>query len=321
MKILVFGYYHKENLGDDLFCEAFNELFPQLSFSFVNSLRIEDIKKASAIFIGGGSFLEGDPSIETDECLTLMMTKKIFFLGIGAETNIHNRYQELLKSAKLIALRSNINIEKIRQLNSNVMVIPDLVYAIKPFINQPKTKRSKSVLILPNISTIPQNGDPHWKYDSWNHFKFEFSQFLDYLIENGFQVNFFPMCLNKRQNDNWAAYEIINAMKRRNGDNLLANKTMQSFNEYELIITQRYHGIILAEIAQIPYISIFHHDKLKQSYFNNGIFMSYFSSSKQDFIDQFNLARKSTNRQQVIIRDNLFNDLVTRVNLLLSNEA
>ena len=304
-EILVYGWYNHNNIGDNLFCDAFRKLFPELGFTFVDILTIENVKKASAIFIGGGSLLDGNPSI-SDECFDLLKTKKVLYLGIGTETGIHKRHKELMKSAKLIALRSTVGLEKIKWLNDKVMIIPDLVYALKsPFSFQPN---NNSILILPNISTIPQNGDPHWKYDAWSHFKFEFSQFLDYLRESSFQISFFPMCSNKKQNDNWAIAELVGAMKYRN-DFLIS----QLSGKYEFVITQRYHGVILSEMAQVPYISIFHHDKLKKSYLNKGAFMSYFSSSKQDYIDQFHLIRK----QMMPIGEDIFDDLVIRVNSIL----
>ena len=59
-KILVYGFYFKGNLGDDLFVDAFKALFPAFNFTFVDQISISDLQDVDAVFIGGGSFL-GDP--------------------------------------------------------------------------------------------------------------------------------------------------------------------------------------------------------------------------------------------------------------------
>ena len=62
-KILVYGWYHKNNIGDDLFVEAFNHLFPNFDFTFTDVLHSHLIKEADAIFFGGGSFLYDPPYV------------------------------------------------------------------------------------------------------------------------------------------------------------------------------------------------------------------------------------------------------------------
>lgn len=317
--VLVFGFYGKQNLGDDLFCIAFEKLFPNLTFSFVDELTVDNTKNAFAIFIGGGSFLSS-PILVSEECLNIVRTKTVLYIGIGAETEIHSSHAELMILAKLIAIRSECGIEQVKKLNENVIIIPDLVYSLVNYPN--KLKRNKSVLILPNIYTVPNNTDPHWKHNSWNHFKFEFAQFLDYLHEDNYSIKFFSMCYNIKQNDFLAASEIINCMKYRNSENILKINTslediLNIFSNQSIVITQRFHGAILAEVARVPYISIHHHDKLKTSHLNEGIFISYYASSKQTFIDGFNDAINKEIHQNIAIEPNVFNTLKDRVNSAL----
>lgn len=319
MNVLVYGWYNHQNLGDQLFIDAFKILFPEIIFTFTDTLIIEDIKAASAIFIGGGSFLFSDPNI-SDECLLVLKTKKLLYIGVGAETNIHDVHKILMRHSSLIALRSSVGIEHIKKLNHNVIIIPDIVYCLRKTINV--AKKHKSVLLLPNIYVVPQNTDPHWKYNAWDHFKFEYSQFLDHLINNDFEIGFFPMCVNSKENDRNAAHEIINCMHHR-GDYLINHQITdicELFSQYETIITQRYHGIILAEMLNIPYISIFHHDKLKQSYLNAGIFTSYHEISKHSLIDQFNTISNHKSKQTLPIELNMYDDLKVAVSKILNGE-
>lgn len=318
-KVLVLGFYGKNNVGDNLFCDAFRSLFQDFHFTFTDVLTIDNIKDTSIIFIGGGSFLSESPNL-SEQCLNLLKTKMLFYIGVGAETDIHIIHKDLMMLAALIAIRSPEGIEKVKKLNKNVIQIPDLVYSLYKKHN--KYQPNKSVLILPNICVVPQNNSDHWKYNSWEHFKFEFSQFLDYLVENKYKINFLPMCKNDEQNDNNAAIEIINAMKYRRLSHILNNNidnidaAIDIFSKYDVIITQRYHGIILAELATIPYIAIHHHDKLKQSYLNSGKFVSYYSFSKQVMIDQFHSVQHKID-QNICIDLHPFEELKHKVGLIV----
>jgi len=320
-KVLVYGWYNHHNIGDDLFCAAFKNIFPNINFSFSDTLTIDKIKDVSAVFVGGGSFLSNHITI-SPECLNLLKTKKIFYVGVGAETDIHPHHQDLIKHASLIALRSPVGMEKVKKLNDNVILIPDIVYSLKPI--QSSNKNPKSVLVLPNIHAVPHNGDAHWKHNSWEHFKFEFSQFLDHITENGYTVNFFSMCDNKLHNDDWAAHEIISNMRHRNGNNLVRAQSQdiagvcKLISNYSSVITQRFHGIILAEITRVPYMAIHHHDKLKSSSLNEGIFVSMYSMSKSLLIDQFNLVNQIELSKSIAIESDMFKRLEEKITSILN---
>jgi len=301
--ILVYGWYLNGNVGDDLFMDAFRKIFPELKFTFTNQITSEQLQKNDAIFIGGGSFLESPVKIKGD-ILGKIKQKLIFYIGVGSETNIHPTQLELMKLAKLIAIRSQVNLAKILLINSNTIVIPDIVSSLKDdlIINN---KKPKSVLILPNITVVPTQQDAHWKHAAWDYFKSEFSQFLNILIEEKYSINFFPMCDNKTSSDSWAAIELINRMSRRQANYLLSpQRDIKSISElmssYELIITQRFHGIILSEMIQTPYISIYHHDKLKSSQKESKNFLSYFSLNKDLLLDNL---KSSFNSNLPIERD------------------
>lgn len=309
-KILVYGWYSHNNIGDELFKVAFQKLFPSYTFIFVDKLTIDILKDASAIFFGGGSFLFGAPNMD-EGCLPIIKSKPIFYIGVGAETEIHPIHISLMKIAKVIAIRSTVNFDKILKINSNTIVIPDIVYALNDLF-LPTQKKSKSVLIFPNIFVIPNNTDPHWRFNAWDHFKFEFSQFIDHLIDHGHSISFFSMCTNKYQKDDNAAIELINSMKHRHEYTI--HHDINIIPKFEFIITQRYHGAILSEITNIPYISIYHHDKLKNTYYNNGKFVSFYSSAKQTFIDNFNYTHKN-----IAIETDIFEDLKIKVTSVLKD--
>jgi len=267
-KVLVLGYYWKNNLGDQLFIDALKFLFPILDLTFVNHISLKDINNFDTIFIGGGSFLNESLDIE-DGVFNLLKTKNIFYLGVGAETDFHPQHQELLKLAKLIAIRSDVGLSKVKLLNSKIIVISDLVNVLTPTISA--NKFIKSILFLPNASTTPTWNFQHWQHAAWNYFKSECAQFLDFMVEEGFTIKFFPFSTDDKINDSYAAIEIINSMSHRKNDYLITSTQMsfseatELFSQFNLIISQRFHGIILADMINVPCLSIYHHDKLKSS--------------------------------------------------------
>lgn len=291
MKILVYGWYNSGNIGDNLFCEAFSKLFPSHQFSYTKVITKENIADVEAVFFGGGSLLDGEPKIKPD-ALALLESKKIFYIGTGTETGIHPIHLRLMKIAKLIATRSIGKVDELKAINPNSIWIPDLVYALKED-RQLSPITNKSVIVLPNIELVPKWTDPHWKHVAWEYFKTQFAQFLDTIVEDGYTLDFLSMCSNETMNDSWAATEIINKMKNRKSKyQLLDPKSnfadiTNLLSRYSIIITQRFHGVVLSEILDKPYIAIHHHDKIKNCYPARGNSVPYYEISKHKVVENF----------------------------------
>ena len=156
-KLLIFGWYHHGNLGDEWFKEAFTALFPDYSLTFTNFLSDIGILTHDVLIIGGGSFLDQKPPIAnktlSGTAVNKLHTMPLFFLGVGAETSIHPFYQELMQRADLIVLRTSVNLEVVKLLNPNVLVASDLVYSIchQTITTQPQPK---SILMLANVHCL-----------------------------------------------------------------------------------------------------------------------------------------------------------------------
>src|SRR5271166_2896019 len=213
MKVLVYGWYFHGNIGDDLFVEAYKHLFPDIDFVFTDEIKEWDLDNIDAVFFGGGSFLLERPQI-ADKALEKLKAKKIFYLGVGVEKDIHPIHIELMSLAKMVAIRSPDQLDRVRQINPNVSVIPDLVYSLQSKVKQSE-RSNHSVLIMPNISVVPQRSEPYWKHAAWAYFKSEFCQFLDWLEESEYHLHMFSMCLGPEADDDWAASELVSFMDSR----------------------------------------------------------------------------------------------------------
>ena len=311
MRLAVFGYYGKQNIGDELFREAFRALFPDHSFSFFDRITRDNASQADAIIIGGGSLLNGDFPHEP-EALPPLAQKPLLYISVGAETAIHPFHERLLRQARLVAIRSPSALEKMLALNEKTIVIHDLVYSLG---TSAAIKRlDKSLLFLPNIYTLPRHSDPHWMHTAWGHFKNEIAQAFDDLVDDGWMLRMMPMSSDRLVNDALPAYEIIGAMRNR-GDYLIPGqgdiKSLKTiFKEFEVVISQRYHGLVLAEMTMTKLVSIAHSHKLQETAFNQGEKLSYYGFSK----DLLHEARKNSSKQSFkCISPHMFEELQTKV--------
>lgn len=291
---LVYGWYGEgvKNIGDSLFCKAFEHLFPDINFKYVKELHQRDIDQADIIIFGGGSFLYAPINYKNiDNIVELLSTKKVFYIGVGVETDIHSMHQALMQKAGLIATRTVGGIAKLQTItNAKILEIPDLAYALTDRINLSPLVIPNSILVMTNAELLPRWHDIHWKHASWNYFKSEFSQFLDTLRETKHTVTFASMCSNAKLHDLGAAVEISNQMRHRDFNSQLCDlpddfgKLTDILSQYDLIISQRYHGAILADMCKRPCVVIAHHDKLKNTT-PSAVTVPYYGVSKQSLCD------------------------------------
>lgn len=320
--ILVYGWYNQGNVGDELFKEAFKHLFPEYQFIFADRITKNSLKDVAAVFIGGGSFLYAPLNME-DGAFELLKKQKLFYIGVGPETAIGDQHRELMKVARLIAIRSETHLDIIRGLNQNTLVIPDIVYSLQSSVKK-ESPRDRSVLIIPNTATVPNWQDPNWKHAAWNYFKSEFAQFLDTLISWNYSIKFLAMCQNPKSNDHYAAVEIINHMSNKESGFLLNDslstieEVTQVISQHSTIVTQRFHGIVLAEMARVPYVSLYHHDKLKHCSPGDGIFLSYYGITKAQLLSGFESAQKKFSTP-IPIETNIFKALRESVLQLIND--
>lgn len=310
MKILVYGYYNKSNLGDDLFVDAFRNLFPNYQFTFTDNIKINQLD-VDAVFFGGGSFL-AETLKASNEVFQELKKRKLFYIGVGSETALDPRHQELISLAKLVAVRTEQNLDNIKKLTTNWMVIPDLVYSLQGKLSEDKL--SKTILVVPNILVVPKWNDPHWKHAAWEYFKIEFVQAMDALIGDGYYFDFLPFCQNSYLNDSYAAAELLARSATVTPKQLLDKpkdfqEAIEVMSQYSLVVTQRFHGKILSDIAGVPSLTIYHHDKLKGV---NSDTLSYYGITKTGLLSSIKNIVSNSNSVLPIDRD-IFRELNRRV--------
>jgi hypothetical protein len=131
------------------------------------------------------------------------------------------------------------------------------------------------------------------------------------------------MCHSDALDDTWAAVEMIAHMENRDSRYLDYQPCLSieditgMISQHEIVVTQRFHGIVLSEMIRIPYISIYHHDKLKLAQPGEGCFLSYYNSSKQSYIDAFVRTSKMNFVSSLPIESTIFETFAKEVASLI----
>lgn len=285
--VLVYGFYGKGNVGDELMKKALVRLFQPhgVTLSFTDHIGVPeltvlergDTTYVDAVIFGGGSIMYADPLI-TPAAMALLLSKQIpvFYVGVGGETGPSPKHQQLLDVAQAAFFRE--------------LDMPDLAYSLVPDLQLPPAPADpKGLLFVPNVELVPTHADPHWMHVAWEHFKNEVAQVLDRCVDRKVPVSMLLMCNNDRQEDAWAAGEVISRMCHRGkAVHVYAAgglETLSLMQHHQVVVTQRYHGIIMAEMAGVPYVTITHHDKLKFAHPHRGSQVSYHGVQKDALTD------------------------------------
>ncbi len=301
---LIYGWYGRGNAGDELMKLALeNMLRPRgLALRFVDKIYGSLLHDVEAVIFGGGSILYGAPNVTPDALQVLASgSVPVFYVGVGIETEIHPVHQKLMSVARIIAARERD--------------IPDLVFSL-PVPENDSSVEKKGIIVIPNIEVVPVWEDAHWKHVAWEHFKDEFAQAIDVLLDKGVKVSYLLMCNNDQMKDAWATSELIARMKRRNKPRDIyagvGTEIVPLMQSHHAVVTQRYHGIILAEAAGVPYVSIDHHDKLKNAQPSRGMHLSYYGMTKASLISSIESAINSTLKPHLVSRQ-VYDDLARKI--------
>lgn len=303
MNVLVNGWYGRGNAGDELMAQALRSLFEPrgVNLKFVDFIDDTLLDECDGVIFGGGCILQDAPNVNDVTFETLTSCRKpCFYVGIGTETSVHESHRSLINVAQMIITRSSIDQRPDWfPCDHRVSWVEDLVHSLRPF--QGKVGSRNEILVIPNVEVLPTWQEPHWKHVAWERYKDEFAQFLDCTIEErGMKPAFMLMCNNEKMSDDWVMHEIVGRMKNRStkfetyhlqGGQCNATYATGVIKEHKHVITQRYHGIILAQMTETPFTTVHHHDKLKHCFPNRGQSVPYYGFSKALMIEAIERSR------------------------------
>lgn len=306
MLLLVYGWYGRHNVGDQLMALALRRMFEPLgcTLRFVPRLTVSDVEASGGVVFGGGSILFDAPDADEGAIAALLRRDRpAFYLGVGAETGIHEVHRSLLSVARVVTVRSLESLQGIK----GARLVPDLVYSLP--VGPVRFEGNGGLLVVPNVEVVPTHSSPHWAHVGWERFKDELAQALDVLIErHSMWPSFLLMCRNDRMDDAWPAQEIVARMENRSpGFDMIRPElddvagVLEATSQYTCVLTQRYHGIVLAQMAGVPHVSVGHHDKLKQAWPDFGSKVTYHGVTKRQLVNAVSYA--SILQREQAVRD------------------
>lgn len=278
-KLLVYGWYGHENLGDELMAEALRQILPDDDLRFVDTLDFNVVQGADAILVGGGSFLYAPMRMKGEGVLGAIASKPIVYVGVGSETDVHEHHAKWLSKSVAAFTRSKKPSEAWRKAAPHYQTLPDLTMCLDAKRNATPMS-AKRLLYVPNAELVPTRSAPAYKKPAWEYFKSEISQAFDALIEDGWTITTAPFSDASGMRDQWAAFEVTAMCDKRWKVQSLEPSWMKggykrkefSFesvvNEYcrhSVVLTQRFHGAVIAQATQTPCVVVHHVDKLEQA--------------------------------------------------------
>lgn len=262
--VLVYGWYGHANVGDELMADGLRALLPGHALRFVSRLTKADLGKSDLLVIGGGSFLYAPINAEPGVWFDVLPRVKVVYAGVGIEGSVHADHLALMNRAEAVFARSN------GAGLPNIRIAPDLVFALGRG-RQRGVANPKSLLVLPNCETLPSRSSPAYVRPAWEYFKSEFCQTVDELVADGWSVTFAPFCDDPRRRDSWAAAELIGHCDKRHALKQLDASWIkdgsfeaiaQEYDKHSVVLTQRFHGAVIAQATSTPCVVVHHHDKL-----------------------------------------------------------
>lgn len=319
-EILVYGWYGHQNIGDELMAKALQKMLPEFELKFVDYLKKQDVENCKLLLVGGGSFLYA-PIRGEIEAKELLDTKSIIYIGVGAETAVHAEHEQLLLKAKGIFIR-NKPCKQFQDITKNYQIISDLTLVFCS--NDYKKKPLKKLLYIPNAELLPNVNSSLWVKTAWDYSKSELCQTFDHLIEDGWSVTLAPFCNDKRTQDIWACHEIASYCKNRQKVDVLSTKWFgdcsfeiirEQYDQNSIVITQRFHGALIAQSTSTPSITIHHHDKLASLDKNITTLIPYYGLRKQLLLDSISNVRMPVSNSYI----STFEQFVLSVKNLMTN--
>jgi len=287
MKVLVYGWYGNSNLGDEAFKDAFIHLFPQFEFTFKNHIP-KNVNDYDAVWFGGGSFLDG-PFVNPSG---VEITKPIAFIGVGLPSKpegIPAYNQKLLRQAQLVLLRDSQSTRVAEAMGVKATTIPDLAFATPNL--HPKNTQSKRITVFCNDIFTPRTNAPEYKVLSYYWFVSEFSEACNLIIKQGYTIDFVPMGVGDIDDRRFAAIIHSRIEKKSKANWHLTPFTHSDFekiiSESELVISQRFHGVVFSIKYGVPFVCISAADKFHtlMSDMGAGSYLDYYGFTKPRFFD------------------------------------
>jgi polysaccharide pyruvyl transferase WcaK-like protein len=313
MKLIVTGYFNKQNYGDDLFKDIAATIFkPNLKYKKqpiqTTIIPIYELVENKTTLDCDFLILFGGETLNNYFLDTLIQFKKInvnpSFRMVAIGVSCNQEYTTILNKIQIfdyISFRSKKDYEFF-QTYIESSFCPDIALLLKPY--QPTAqvyKKNLSCIFnrLPpvNIKTVGFFLAQTAVANKPNSYKHEYIQqilvFINFLLKKGYTISLFSLCINDltSESDIIINTQIYNAItdkgKHRvnlytSTDNILRNMSNISY-----AICWRYHAHILSIIHTIPFLSLSTTPKVTALLAEHNLEHFYVETDADKLIDKF----------------------------------
>lgn len=252
MNVLILGYYHRGNLGDDMFMEAFHSLFPyRLTFGNPDDLKTIP-ENTDAVIVGSGD-LFNKYFIPNVSKLLNGFQRPVFAVGVGV-SYVSTIYQGYFDAFDQVWIRNPTDLRTLqKRIGVKAHTIPDFGFSLNipvPRIKQPHIFTLGVFLadalhqeidipgLADSIRTISQVAAEEYSTVRILLFAFNLS-----LAENDTVLN---QKLGKALSDC-----NVTSISCRN-----VSDTLHEMSDLDFAIVMRYHAHVFCMLLNIPFVSI-----------------------------------------------------------------
>lgn len=248
MRVGIFGWYGRNNCGDEAFKDAFNILLPKLSKDYRC-----DMPDCDVLILGGGDVVKS-------YYLDVIGDREFFLLGagLGYESEL-----DLLagKRIKRAVFRNRRDAALAFAKGIDAVWCPDLAFAIPAPSKMKNLGRKRAVVILNDvINPSFDKRDKASEIAYAEYLKWELADSLSYLSE-WYDITFMPFSAERRHMDVKCCHDVVSRMTRP-GETivmpapLIPSDALQHISNADLVITMKFHGVIFATLSSTPFVNI-----------------------------------------------------------------
>lgn len=275
LKILVLGFYYRNNSGDDAFNYIFSRLFAMIpkfkyQLDIINTDDCQSIPSDINILIIGGGEVLNEYFINKIEKLINMSPD---YLGYTIAISCNLGSNDILNSGQLdfidyFIMRSQSDALKLVQRYGTqyVSYCPDLVLSLGQYIsiNPTPMRQSNNRIGICLARSIYLNNKSYESYIE------TIVKFIQYLEQQKYRITLIPFNVSNNfdESDLYLNNDIMKQLGNKSSVKNYSNnqsdiiKLLNLINRQDLIICSRFHAHIFSILCQKPFLSIAHTQKV-----------------------------------------------------------
>lgn len=251
LKILIIGYYGHMNAGDDILQQSICHIFSGHKLIFSNwSPSTLVMQECDLVVVGGGSIWPGFSLFQNAEMIAKELDIPIFVLGISVKepnARVRSSTIPLIEKAAIFHVRDRESAEYFGR-PSNLTSGVDLMWWL-PAMNGDDRPRTHGKSIGLNLR-------------SWEHCRWSPDSIVEAIKFANIPINPVPMCFGLERFQGKAIpndYELLTKLGLQNVPPLWTDLPIQNSS---LVVSMRYHGLLIATRMGIPCIGFNYHPKI-----------------------------------------------------------